>query len=58
MKKIIVLTTMSLLSLFGWSQTMNIHYKSGQIEKHNMQTIEFIEFTDSNEDEQSETVLN
>ena len=57
MKKIIVLTTMSLLSLFGWSQTMNIHYKSGQIEKLNMQTIEFIEFTDSNEDEQSETVL-
>ena len=57
MKKIFVLTTMSLLSLFGWSQTMNIHYKSGQIEKHNMQTIEFIEFTDSNEDEQGETVL-
>jgi len=57
MKKIFVLTTMSLLTLFGWSQTMNIHFKSGQAEKHNMQTIEFIEFTETNDDEQESAAV-
>lgn len=52
MRKIFALLIIQLVSYSAWSQTMNIHYKSGQKVQYNMENIEYVEFT---EEKQSET---
>lgn len=47
MKKLFVLLVMQLISYSAWSQTMNIHYKSGQTVQYNMDNIDYVEFTET-----------
>ena len=46
MKKLFVLLAMQLISHSVWSQTMTIHYKSGQNVEYNMDIIDYVEFTE------------
>ncbi|MBR5748199.1 MAG: hypothetical protein IKY01_05360 [Prevotella sp.] len=46
MRKIILFFAAVLLASVGWSQTMNIHYKSGQTVKYNMNNIDYVEFSE------------
>ena len=53
MKRACLLIWGALFASMGWSQTMNIHYKSGQTVEYNMDNIDYIEFTKrSNNDAQ------
>lgn len=46
MRRVILLFAEVLLTSIGWSQTMNIHYKSGQTVEYNMDNIDYVEFVE------------
>ena len=47
MKRYFIISAIVLCSFTSWSQTMNIHYKNGQKVEFNMDNIELIEFTET-----------
>ena len=56
MRRILFVLAVFLFALSNWSQTMNIYYKDGQVEKKDMSKIDRIEFTDGDEYETSATI--
>ena len=46
MKRACLLVVGVLFTSIGWSQTMNIHYKNGQTVEYNMDNIDYVEFTE------------
>ena len=47
MKRYFIISAFVLCSFTGWSQTMNIHYKNGQTVEYNMDNIDYVEFTET-----------
>ena len=46
MRRVILLFASLLTASVIWSQTMNIHYKNGQIVEYNMDNIDYVEFAE------------
>ncbi len=45
MKRLFLLLALLLVFAYGWSQTMTINFKNGSTHKYNMSEIEFVEFS-------------
>ncbi len=48
MRRNLLIVATVLYATIGWTQTMNIHYKSGQTVQYNMNNIEYVEYTNEN----------